>query len=127
MCALLAAQHPYLMRPCLVEWCFTMAQAGPGSVVSDGDALQYTATAFNGADLETGSIYSKDDDMAPEDERWRKRFRRRVKVRYPAGCKDCAACAVRRCLLSGSIPRIAMANSCVFEAISGILQQTCCV
>ena len=58
-----------------------MAQTGPGSVVSDGDALQYTATAFNGADLETGSIFSKDDDMAPEDERWRKRFRRRVKVR----------------------------------------------
>ena len=48
--------------------------------MSDGDALQYTATAFNGADLETGSIFSKDDDLGPDEERWRKRFRRRVKV-----------------------------------------------
>ena len=31
-----------------------------------------------------GSIFSKDDDMAPEDERWRKRFRRRVKVHLAA-------------------------------------------
>ena len=74
----------------LVSTCFMLTgalcevQTGPGSVVSDGDALQYTATAFNGADLETGSIFSKDDDMGPDDERWRKRFRRRVKVRHIA-------------------------------------------
>ena len=62
-----------------------MVQVGPGSVVSDGDALQYTATAFNGADLETGSIFSKDDELGPDEERWRKRFRRRVKVRTDVG------------------------------------------
>ncbi len=60
--------------------CYAEVQVGPGSVVSDGEALQYTATAFNGADLETGSIFSKDDELGPDEERWRKRFRRRVKV-----------------------------------------------
>ena len=39
------------------------------------------AAAFNGHDLETGSVFSKDDSsIVPEDERFRKRFRRRVKV-----------------------------------------------
>lgn len=56
-------------------------QLGAGSVISDGEALQYTAAAFNGHDLETGSIFSKDDSLMPDEEKFHRRFRRRVKVR----------------------------------------------
>ena len=56
-------------------------QGGPGSVLSDTEVPQvYTAAAFNGTDLETGSIFSKDEELGPDEERWRKRFKRRVKV-----------------------------------------------
>ena len=43
---------------------------------------EYQAGAFNGEDLETGSIFSKDDSEDDEEdtEKWRKKFKRRVKV-----------------------------------------------
>ena len=74
-------------------------QVGPGSVVSDGEHLQYTAAAFNGADLETGSIFSKDDDFGPDEERWRKRFKRRVKViSHAQPCLCLSSCCQTICL-----------------------------
>ena len=51
-----------------------------GSVISDVENAQYCAAAFNGQDLETGSIFSKDESLSPDEERFRKRFRRRVRV-----------------------------------------------
>jgi hypothetical protein len=50
---------------------------------SDRDQpTEYMAAAFNGADLETGSIFSKDESLTPEDEKFQRKFRRRVKVRH---------------------------------------------
>lgn len=45
--------------------------------------MEYMASAFNGRDLETGSIFSEDDSDSEEQERWRKRFKRRVTVSWP--------------------------------------------
>lgn len=47
---------------------------------------EYQAGAFNGEDLETGSIFSKDeseeeDEETDEEKKWKKKFKRRVKVR----------------------------------------------
>jgi hypothetical protein len=50
-------------------------------MASDPDnPMEYMATAFNGRDLETGSIFSEDESDSEEQERWRKRFKRRVTV-----------------------------------------------
>lgn len=52
---------------------------------------EYFASAFNGRDLETGSIFSNDSEEEEEEEKWRKMFKRRVTVR----------CC---CLRSGGMP-----------------------
>ena len=69
-------------------------------MASDPDnPMEYMATAFNGRDLETGSIFSEDESDDEEQERWRKRFKRRVTVQ-PS--KFLSNCFPRTC--SASLP-----------------------
>lgn len=65
---------------------------------------EYQASAFNGQDLETGSIFSKDESDEEDDEaqKWRKKFKRRVKV----SCSNSCVARISRPRTSGASLRV---------------------
>jgi cellulose synthase/poly-beta-1,6-N-acetylglucosamine synthase-like glycosyltransferase len=64
----------------------SLASLKAASLASDPEnPVEYCAGAFNGQDLETGSIFSQDDSDGEEEEKWRKMFKRRVTINK-VGC-----------------------------------------